>query len=165
MAQFGYPKRNEYDHVATQYNDFRESYHDLVGHPTKGTPYEVPLNSELDQFFNVVTSVGKEEFHDSTSAAETSLYRPLIGWKTRQDRDGPYSLAIFVRSSTPTRRRAGTFQEERTEDWGGSHWETWKWAYQEHIEETVKPRFDLANLAAADIEPLMDALDERVEIS
>ena len=42
---------------------------------------------------------------------------------------------------------------------------SWKWAYQEHIAHAVKSQFDLANLTASDIEPLMHALDERVDLS
>ena len=75
---FGYPVKEDYEYLLSKFNAFKEEvYMEKVGHITAGKDYEIPINLEIDQFFNVIDKVKGPNLKDDLKEAHTEEERLL----------------------------------------------------------------------------------------
>ena len=69
---FGYKPQQSYADFQKVFKEFKNGYQEVVGHATKDTDHEVPINFEIDQLFNVIHKVewGDLEKEDNVDARD-----------------------------------------------------------------------------------------------
>jgi hypothetical protein len=75
---FGYKLQQSYADFQKVFKEFKNGYQEVVGHATKDTDHEVPINFEIDQLFNIIHKVewghlGKEDNVDARDFYELVL--------------------------------------------------------------------------------------------
>lgn len=84
LAFFGYETKGEYFDVLNKFHDFKKEYNEIIGHATKGTDHEVPLNLEIDQLFNVIDKL-KEKDLDEKNQEIRNFYEIILNFKQPSD--------------------------------------------------------------------------------
>jgi MoxR-like ATPase len=75
---FGYnPSPTSYSKNQESFEKFRNHYLNRIGHVTSGKDYEVPVNLEIDQLFNVIDKVGEKDL-ENVSGSEEELYKKIL---------------------------------------------------------------------------------------
>jgi 5-methylcytosine-specific restriction protein B len=78
LAFFGYDCPSDYEGSAEAFNEFRDNYESVVGHATAGTEYEVPINFEIDQLFNVIDKLKESDVEDDIDEDVKQLYQLVL---------------------------------------------------------------------------------------
>jgi predicted Mrr-cat superfamily restriction endonuclease/MoxR-like ATPase len=78
---FGYRKISSTLQLHNAFEDFKKIYLGLVGHVTKGTNHEVPINLEIDQLFNVIHKVEAKDIEDEEYPDVQELYKLILKTK------------------------------------------------------------------------------------
>ncbi len=167
LAFMGFSRPSAYTGAQTEWNEFRSVYDTHVGHATAGTDHEVPLNHEMSEFLWFVATTDEDELR-RTLLAGVDEYRPLVGWRneTPLSNDIQFSGLMPILDGYVTAKKQGGFERDGPDDlWNKGHWEDWKDEYLQHMETHVKPKYDLTDLSAADVEPLLDDLTESTTLS
>lgn len=166
LEQFGFDRPRSFAAARTSWEAFETAYVELAGHATEGTDHEVPLNHEISEFFTFVATQDDETIVEELGSPDE--YRPLARWRQEGDlesalelRGHEEQLEGFIEA-----KRAGGFSDEGPDDlWNQGYWEDWKQAYRKHVVEAVESTYDLTDLDAAEIEPLLDDLSESASLS
>ena len=91
---FGYEPKQGFAHFQKAFEEFKNKYVDVVGHATKDTNHEVPINFEIDQLFNVIHKVdwGDLEKEDNVDARDfyEMVLKQLINWKISPGKQAKY---------------------------------------------------------------------------
>jgi DNA polymerase III delta prime subunit len=75
---FGYDCPDNYEGNAEVFNEFRDNYESVVGHATAGTDYEVPINFEIDQLFNIIDKLKESNINDDIDKNVNQLYQLVL---------------------------------------------------------------------------------------
>lgn len=85
---FGLEVLDKYEDVLSNFEKFRdEIYLEEIGHITKGLNYEVPINLEVDQLFNVVDKTDEKSLKKAKTEEEKKLYKTVLKLKEMSDKD------------------------------------------------------------------------------
>jgi len=102
---FGYSVKARYLSYLENFERFKnDMYLPSIGHITEGKEYEVPINLEIDQLFNVIDKVKEEDKEKAKTPEEKKLYESILDAKkemkkepdmeSEKDPDTPDSLKI-----------------------------------------------------------------------
>lgn len=158
LKAMGYTQSATFAEAKEAWNEFDLVYDEHVGYATRGTDHEVPRHHEMSEFLRFIAT------QDDETIAEQLLddeYRPLTGWR----QEWPVTTDIELTGHEPhiegyvdAKRNGGLEREGRDDLWNKGYWEAWKGEYLEHIEKVVKSKYELTDLTASEIEPLLDDL-------
>lgn len=158
----GFSRASTHSQATKQWNEFKEAYESVVGHATAGTSHEVALHHEIGEFLWFVANTDEDDLV-RILLADQDTYQPITGWHDEK----PLQNAIQITGLTRhiegyiTAKEQGGFERDGPDDlWNKGHFESWKDSYLQHMEDVVKPNYDLTNLSSSDIEPLLDDLTE-----
>lgn len=141
---------------------FHDEYDSIVGHTTAGTSYTIPIYAEIDEFFRLIETTDRETIRSQLTGPYAPLFRPLIGHRVHTDGADPIEWAgvgELIREHIDA-REGGAYDDFKTEHWGGTHIEVWKWQFAAYFENVVRAEFDLTALTAADIPRFFDRIEE-----
>jgi hypothetical protein len=78
---FGYRKQS-YADFQKAFEEFKNEYMDVVGHATKDTDHEVPINFEIDQLFNVIHKVKQDHLRKENNGDARDFYELVLKQKS-----------------------------------------------------------------------------------
>ncbi|WP_232700605.1 McrB family protein [Halobacterium wangiae] len=97
LAFFGYEQPGSYAEGVEEFEDFLQTYEQVVGHATAKADHElkVPIHLEVDQLFNVIDKVDESSIRNESSDAAIRLYRTVLDAKTDTGTDGGESATTL----------------------------------------------------------------------
>jgi len=78
LTFFDYDTPSDYEGCVAVFDEFRTVYESVVGHATAGTPYEVPINFEIDQLLNVIDKVSQSDIERESDENVQELYELVL---------------------------------------------------------------------------------------
>ncbi len=80
LSFFGYQKPTSYADGLAAFNDFMNTYEQVVGHATDEADHgvEVPIRLEIDQLFNVIDKADEQSIKAETSEPARKLYKLIL---------------------------------------------------------------------------------------
>ncbi len=76
---FGYRVKQDYKDLLSKFNEFKDDvYMENTGHITAGKDYEIPINLEIDQLFNVIDKVKESDLEKADTEEERLLYEAVL---------------------------------------------------------------------------------------
>lgn len=162
LNDLGYDVENDPNAVVDSIPEFREMYDTHVGHASQGTPYEIPVYAEIDEFFELVETADRDLINAQLTGTYASLFRPLIGYgiHTETSESFRWTGVDELIEDHVEARDSGAYGEDGDTHWGGGHVESWKWQFRDYFQEVVWSEFDLTELDAEDVPNLFNMIQE-----
>ena len=162
LSWFGQNLTGGYRDRIETLHQFKIRYEDLIGHPSAETGHEQPIEVELDELFQAIETLDTEAIAAELKGEYGEFYRYLYGGAgSTESSTAQVTLADIgsVTKAYAAGKANGAYgKDEKQTYWGGTHWETWKEAYANHVETQIKEEFSLTSLSPDDIGPLFDAI-------
>jgi len=90
LAFFDYEQPDSYAEGVEEFEDFLETYEQIVGHATAEADHglEIPIRLEVDQLFNVIDKVDESSIENESQDAAIQLYRTVLNATTHSGSKG-----------------------------------------------------------------------------
>lgn len=75
---FGFDTPGNYIDAVEVFNGFKKEYERIVGHATRDTEHEVPINLEIDQLLNVIDKANEDDLQTDDPSAAIKLYELVV---------------------------------------------------------------------------------------
>lgn len=160
LRKLGLNPESGYEARRDQLRAFRDLYLDAAGHVTADSPDQIPVYEEIDQFFEVVTTVSQAARRREEDGPRAALYTALRGYPSTAGR-GP--IEVHFDRATPAidghiaAVKSGAYEDLETEHWAGGHYESWKWDFAGYITGTVATEFTLTDLGPTELDAFFEA--------
>lgn len=167
LSRMGFERPTSYEAVRSVWGAFGDVYESVVGHGTAGTEHEVSLHHEMSEFLWFVVRTDSDEVEAMLNDA-SSEYRPVVGWADEAPLEADLVLSGHERhlDGFVDAYANGGFEEDGPGDlWNQGYWEDWKDAYLRHMDDVVRPRYDLTDLEPEAVPGLVEDLTERTTLS
>lgn len=167
LTDLGFSSLGTHPEARGTWESFSTVYQSIAGHATQDTTHAVPLNHEIGEFLWFLAMNDTETIADVLQKGSEE-YVPITRWKDEAPLEQDLRLNGHVQhvEGYADAERFGGFEENGTEDlWNNGYWEDWKDAYLEHLDTNVRPKYDLTNLAASDVEPFLDDLNVQTTLN
>lgn len=166
LSDLGLLRPRSFEEAEEEWATFRGEYESLVGHATANTSHTVPINHEISELLWFVATTDAEVV-TSRLQDVTEEYTPIAGWQDEAVEEPDIKLAGHERhleGYIDAVARGGFKADGRGDLWNQGYWEDWKDDYLTHIEESVKPTYDLRQLSPDEVGPLLDNLTARATL-
>lgn len=170
LRRFGIRADDDVESQLAGMQTFRDLYEQNVGAATAETDYEVSIDREIDELFQLFYQFSKDDIPPRLLGLEKPVYEPLIGFEGTRHDGGRIELDIdLVERALEAYSEgiaAGAYDAESTltdtqrdEYWCGSYDESWKHEAARKVNESLFAEMDATSLDADDLEDVLAAFD------
>lgn len=171
LRRFGIRVDDDFESQVAGMQTFRDRYEQAVGQVTAATEYEVSLDREIDELFQLLYQFSKDDIPPRLLGVEKPVYEPLIGFEgTRYDGgriEFDIDLVERVLAAYSEGVAADTYVDstsltdaQRDEFWCGSYPEGWKHEAATQVSESLFSELDATALDTDGLEDVLAAFDK-----
>lgn len=173
-------KRRSFAEQRERFEDFKNLYRTVVDYATEETDHELPINVEIYLLLLLTKRAGKTKLREETNEVISAFYELVLDERERRSEDGEGNGASIdededeagISQSIESGRNTDdelnhliasyvdAFEAGGFEKGGEYGWEMWKWNYLEHFQSKVVSQYDLQQLDAGDIDPVLDIIND-----